>query len=124
MECPVPRKLWEHPDPKSTQTWKFKTSFEQLTGQKFEDYTELYDYSCSERAKFWSHCFEKFPLVYSTITSYDPRKPCVDETPRCFRHPSGSMSSILTSLRMFYIRAGLERKMMRLPSRKSDREAI
>ncbi|GAB7356575.1 hypothetical protein MBLNU459_g7309t1 [Dothideomycetes sp. NU459] len=83
----VPRKLWEHPDPKSTQMWAFKTSLEHAAGRHFEDYNELYDYSCSERARFWGHCFEKFPLVYSTTASYDPKKPCVDEDAPMFPPP-------------------------------------
>ena len=32
----MPRKLWEHPDKKSTDMWKFKTSLEKAVGQKFE----------------------------------------------------------------------------------------
>jgi hypothetical protein len=73
MDYPVPRKLWEHLDPHSTQMWKFKTSLEQSVGHKFKDYIEMYDYSCSKRANFWGHCFEKFPLVYSTVAAYDPK---------------------------------------------------
>lgn len=34
-EYPIPRKLWEHPDPESTQMWKFKTSLEKTTGRAF-----------------------------------------------------------------------------------------
>lgn len=29
---PLPRKLWEHPDPKSTQMWDFKVKLEQEKG--------------------------------------------------------------------------------------------
>jgi acetoacetyl-CoA synthetase len=67
--------------------WKFKTSFERSVGRIFENYSHMYDYSCAERAKFWGHCFEKFPLVYSTTASYDPTKPCVDENAPMFPPP-------------------------------------
>ncbi|KAJ4371651.1 hypothetical protein N0V83_004871 [Neocucurbitaria cava] len=87
MNIPLPRRLWEHPDPKSTQMWKFKTCFERSVGRIFENYSEMYNYSCAERAKFWGYCFEKFPLVYSTMASYDPAKPCVDESAPMFPPP-------------------------------------
>lgn len=32
QELAIPRKLWEHPDPKSTYMWKFKTSLEKQYG--------------------------------------------------------------------------------------------
>jgi acetoacetyl-CoA synthetase len=35
---PVPRKLWEHPDPSSTQMYKFKQYLAQKTNQSFPDY--------------------------------------------------------------------------------------
>lgn len=35
-ELPIPRKLWEHPNPQSTEMWKFKTSLEKSLGRKFE----------------------------------------------------------------------------------------
>lgn len=35
MDLPIPRKLWEHPDPTNTQMWKFKTALEKKVGKKF-----------------------------------------------------------------------------------------
>ena len=40
-EYPIPRKLWEHPNPKSTEMWKFKTSLEKATGRSFKVGTTL-----------------------------------------------------------------------------------
>jgi acetoacetyl-CoA synthetase len=36
QEHPIPRKLWEHPDPKSTTMWKFWKSLEKTYGETFE----------------------------------------------------------------------------------------
>ncbi|EXJ93583.1 acetoacetate-CoA ligase [Capronia coronata CBS 617.96] len=77
-EHSIPRKLWEHPDPKSTQMWKFKTSLENATGRKFENYDELYDYSITQNSDFWRHVFQYFPIVYSGKIP----NPVVNETAR------------------------------------------
>ena len=34
----VPRKLWEHPDPTSTQMYQFKQYLSRKTNQSFPDY--------------------------------------------------------------------------------------
>lgn len=38
MENPaaIPRKLWEHPDPKSTLMWEFMQDINQTSGQRLE----------------------------------------------------------------------------------------
>jgi hypothetical protein len=33
---PLPRKLWEHPDPESTQMGQFRRELERSTGRKFD----------------------------------------------------------------------------------------
>ncbi|KIX09084.1 acetoacetate-CoA ligase [Rhinocladiella mackenziei CBS 650.93] len=77
-EHPLPRKLWEHPNPTGTEMWKFKTSLERVTGKTFENYDALYDYSCTHRSDFWRHVLEYFPVVYGgTIPN-----PVVDESAR------------------------------------------
>lgn len=35
IQSDVPRKLWKHPNPKSTEMWAFKESLEQEKGLKF-----------------------------------------------------------------------------------------
>ncbi len=64
-EIPIPRKLWEHPDPANTQMGRFKRSLEEHLGQKFPDYNALYDYSCAHRSDFWRFVMQYFPVVYS-----------------------------------------------------------
>jgi acetoacetyl-CoA synthetase len=75
---PIPRKLWEHPDPTSTQMYKFKTYLSRKTNQPFPTYDSLYQYSTTHRATFWQHTFSFFPLIYSGRVP----TPCVDESAR------------------------------------------
>jgi acetoacetyl-CoA synthetase len=74
----MPRKLWEHPDPKSTQMYKFQVSLERKLNRKFQDYSDLYAYSTASRSDFWLHTFAYFPLVYTGA----PPDPCIDESAR------------------------------------------
>lgn len=36
QQYPVPRKLWEHPNPKSTTMWKFWKSLEKAYGVQLQ----------------------------------------------------------------------------------------
>jgi acetoacetyl-CoA synthetase len=74
----VPRKLWENPNPSSTQLSKFTRALERSSGQKFPDYFALHDFSTSRRSDFWRFCFDYFPLVYSGTVP----NPVVDESAR------------------------------------------
>ncbi|KAI1614735.1 acetoacetate-CoA ligase [Exophiala viscosa] len=74
-DLPIPRKLWEHPDPKSTEMYKFKTSLEKKLGTTFKDYDALYDWSVTHRSDFYRYTFQYFPLVYSGTVP----NPVVDE---------------------------------------------
>jgi acetoacetyl-CoA synthetase len=75
---PIPRKLWQHPDPTSTQMYQFKQYLSRKTSQSFPDYDALYTYSTTHRATFWQHIFAFFPLVYTGSVPH----PCVDESAR------------------------------------------
>ncbi|KAK5056789.1 hypothetical protein LTR84_012321 [Exophiala bonariae] len=78
QQYPVPRKLWEHPDPKSTTMWKFWKSLEKAYGEKFPDYDALYKFSVTRRSDFWRHVMGYFPIVYSGKVP----NPVVDESAR------------------------------------------
>ncbi|OQV00728.1 hypothetical protein CLAIMM_06187 isoform 2 [Cladophialophora immunda] len=85
-ENALPRKLWEHYDPKSTQMWKFWKSIEKATGVDFPSFETLHQYSCDHRSDFWRYCFEYFPLVYSgtvpqRVVDEDAR---IDSIPKWF----------------------------------------
>lgn len=93
-EYQIPRKLWEHPNPESTQMWQFMRSLERSSGTKFpvspdvgslahlysllQDYESLYRFSCTRRSDFWRHCFHHFPIVYTGTVP----NPVVDESAR------------------------------------------
>lgn len=81
---PMPRKLWQHANPKKTDIYKFMKVAEVAAGKTFnasvkpfgqtleissdpnsQDYESLYRWSCDHRADFWRFAFEYFPLVYS-----------------------------------------------------------
>ena len=78
---PVPRKLWEHPAPRTTQLYKFTRALEKKTSLQFPTYFDLHAYSTSHRADFWRFCFDQFPLVYSAPATGIPN-PVVDESAR------------------------------------------
>lgn len=85
-EAALPRKLWEHPAPETTDMWKFKLSLEKAVGQKFADYDALYSFSTTQRATFWRHVFDYFPIVYhGTVPDVVvDEKARMDSVPRWF----------------------------------------
>ncbi|EER41089.1 acetoacetyl-CoA synthase [Histoplasma capsulatum H143] len=73
----VPRKLWEHPNPESSNLGQFRRRLERKTGLKFPTFLSLYDYSVNSRAAFWEFCWHDLNPIHSgTYTSV------VDETAR------------------------------------------
>lgn len=46
--------LWEHKDPKSTQTWAFKSRIEQKYNLSLQDYEALRQWSIANIGAFWS----------------------------------------------------------------------
>ncbi|OAA47149.1 acetoacetyl-CoA synthase [Metarhizium rileyi] len=61
----TPRKLWEHPDPKSTAMWAFMQDANAKYGLDMRDFTALYEWSCSHRNQFWSLVWEAMPFIHS-----------------------------------------------------------
>ncbi|KAJ9617036.1 hypothetical protein H2200_000757 [Cladophialophora chaetospira] len=86
-EHSVPRKLWENPNPQSTDMWKFKLSLENATNQHFADYDAMYNFSVTQRSKFWRHVFDYFPIVYrGTVPDVVvDEKARMDSIPRWFK---------------------------------------
>ncbi|GAO18531.1 hypothetical protein UVI_02054730 [Ustilaginoidea virens] len=60
----MPRKLWEHPDPKSTAMWKFMQAANTKYALDLQDFHALYKWSCSCRNQFWSLVWDTVPLIY------------------------------------------------------------
>ncbi|KAF5027287.1 hypothetical protein F66182_630 [Fusarium sp. NRRL 66182] len=50
----VPRKVWEHPDPKSSKMWAFMQESNRLYGLNLKTFNDLYEWSCSHRSDFYA----------------------------------------------------------------------
>ncbi|KAF7509118.1 hypothetical protein GJ744_008345 [Endocarpon pusillum] len=61
----TPRKLWEHPNPETTQMHQFKNYLSTQTNTAFPDFQTLYSYSVTQPATFYHHLFNYFPLIYT-----------------------------------------------------------
>ncbi|KKY31718.1 putative acetoacetateligase [Diaporthe ampelina] len=81
----VPRKLWEHPDPKSTLMYEFMQDINRKSGQSLKTFRQLYDYSISHRSDFWSRLFQFSNFIYggsySRVVDEDAT---IDQVPRWF----------------------------------------
>lgn len=60
----MPRKLWEHPDPKSTAMWKFMQEANRRYHLRLGTFQDLYDWSCKERVQFYSLLWEWQCCIY------------------------------------------------------------
>ncbi|BAE55707.1 unnamed protein product [Aspergillus oryzae RIB40] len=60
----LPRKLWEHANPQSTEMWAFKQKLEAEKGLRFSTFHDLYQWSINNRAAFWAFCWDYFPIIY------------------------------------------------------------
>ncbi|PGG96084.1 hypothetical protein AJ79_09741 [Helicocarpus griseus UAMH5409] len=81
----IPRKLWEHPDPESSQLGQFRRRLERRTGLRFPTFHSLYDYSITHRAAFWDFCFRDLNPIHSgTYTTVVDETARMDSIPRWF----------------------------------------
>ncbi|KAK1826774.1 acetoacetyl-CoA synthetase [Podospora conica] len=86
MDTTLPRKLWEHPDPKSTQMWKFMQTVNTSHNLQLKTFADLHRWSLTESSSFWSHLLEATPYVRSgsyTKVRHDETLP-IDAVPRWF----------------------------------------
>ncbi|KAM5342417.1 hypothetical protein ACJ41O_013383 [Fusarium nematophilum] len=54
----VPRKVWEHPDPKSTEMWAFMQEANQRYGLNLRNFQDLYKWSCTKRSDFYAQLWD------------------------------------------------------------------
>ncbi|KLJ07261.1 acetoacetate-CoA ligase [Blastomyces silverae] len=81
----VPRKLWEHPDPESTNLGQFRRRLERKTGLKFPTFLSLHDYSVNNRAAFWEFCWHDLNPIHSgTYTRVVDETARMDSVPEWF----------------------------------------
>ncbi|KAJ5391160.1 hypothetical protein N7509_006650 [Penicillium cosmopolitanum] len=84
-DAAVPRKLWEHPSPESTQMSRFRTELELSVGRKFKSFHELYLYSIRNRSEFWEFCWKYFQIIHrGTYTAVVDESARMDSVPAWF----------------------------------------
>ncbi|CAL5874308.1 uncharacterized protein PFLUO_LOCUS8603 [Penicillium psychrofluorescens] len=83
MASSIPRKLWQHPSPESTQMAHFQRELTKAVGQKFDSFQEMYLYSIQNRSAFWDFCFTYFQPIhegsYSQVVDESARMDSVPE---------------------------------------------
>ncbi|KAI0019596.1 acetoacetyl-coenzyme A synthetase [Xylariomycetidae sp. FL0641] len=81
----TPRKLWEHPNPKSTQMWEFLERINKKHSMNLQTYHELHQYSLDHRSDFYAELFDHQNFIYtgSYTKVVDESKP-IDSLPRWF----------------------------------------
>ncbi|KNG88197.1 acetoacetyl-CoA synthase [Aspergillus nomiae NRRL 13137] len=81
----LPRKLWEHANPQSTEMWAFKQKLEAEKGLQLPTFHDLYQWSIHNRAAFWAFCWDYFPIIhegsYTTVVDESAR---IDSVPTWF----------------------------------------
>ncbi|KAG8628227.1 hypothetical protein KVT40_004100 [Elsinoe batatas] len=60
----MPKKLWEHPNPKSTQIWWFMKEVEKKRGVNLETFNDLHEWSVDSRIDFWEDLFHLMPMIH------------------------------------------------------------
>ncbi|KAF2090758.1 acetoacetyl-CoA synthase [Saccharata proteae CBS 121410] len=69
--------LWEHPDPKGTNLWRFMRQVERGRGVDMKSFEELWQWSVTKRAEFYQDLWEAAQLIHEG--NYDK---VVDESAR------------------------------------------
>lgn len=65
IDHPIPRKLWEHPNPKSTLAYKFMQTANRKHNLNLQTWDDLHAWSVNHRADFWDHLFHEHPIIHS-----------------------------------------------------------
>ncbi|KAH8649709.1 acetoacetate-CoA ligase [Tricladium varicosporioides] len=81
----APRKLWEHPNPKGTEMYRFMQEVNEKHNLQLDSFWELYEYSITKRTHFWDQCFHFVNLLYSgNYTRIVDESARIDTVPRWF----------------------------------------
>ncbi|KAF2845030.1 acetoacetate-CoA ligase [Plenodomus tracheiphilus IPT5] len=85
-EHPIPRKLWQHPNPESTEMWKFMQRANQTRGLNMQNFRELYEWSVGDnRTDFWRDMWSASGLIYDgTYTQVVDTSIPMDQIPQWF----------------------------------------
>ncbi|EME43452.1 hypothetical protein DOTSEDRAFT_54265 [Dothistroma septosporum NZE10] len=82
-DVPVPRRLWDPPNPKGTLAYKFMQEVNRKHNTTLDTWQDLHAFSVHQRATFWGELFQQHPLIHSG--SYTQ---VVDESARMDSNPS------------------------------------
>ncbi|KAI0969711.1 hypothetical protein F4678DRAFT_151731 [Xylaria arbuscula] len=85
MATAIPRKLWEHPNPKGTQLWEFMQLVNQKHHLNLTTFQDIYQFSVDRTSEFYDEVFKFGNLIYSGSYNrvVDESKP-IDSIPRWF----------------------------------------
>ncbi|KAI1310148.1 hypothetical protein F5Y03DRAFT_51147 [Xylaria venustula] len=85
MATDIPRKLWEHHNPKGTQLWEFMQLINQKHHLNLTTFQDIYQFSVDRTSEFYDEVFKIGNLIYSGSYSrvVDESKP-IDSIPRWF----------------------------------------
>ncbi|KAJ4196904.1 hypothetical protein NW759_016391 [Fusarium solani] len=67
MSLQTPRKLWEHPSPKTTNMGQFKKALEGHCGESFTSFHDMHQYSVTRRSDFWAILWEYSGLLHEGV---------------------------------------------------------
>ncbi|KAM3513668.1 hypothetical protein MY11210_002679 [Beauveria gryllotalpidicola] len=81
----MPRKLWEHANPKTTEMWQFMQNCNNRFGLNMQTFDELYAWSCAKRADFWGAVWDGQRAIHEgSFTRVVDEAVPVDGLPRWF----------------------------------------
>ncbi|RYC94966.1 hypothetical protein BFJ63_vAg2412 [Fusarium oxysporum f. sp. narcissi] len=66
----TPRKVWEHPNPKSTAMWAFMQEANKLHGLNLKTFNDLYQWSVSKRSDFYAQLWASQNWIHEGSYSY------------------------------------------------------
>ncbi|KAI1067211.1 hypothetical protein LB506_004209 [Fusarium annulatum] len=66
----TPRKVWEHPNPKSTAMWAFMQEANKLHGLNLKTFNDLYEWSVSKRSDFYAQLWASQNWIHEGSYSY------------------------------------------------------
>ncbi|EAQ90514.1 hypothetical protein CHGG_02449 [Chaetomium globosum CBS 148.51] len=81
----VPRKLWQHPDPESTQMYRFMQDLNHKHNLQLKTFRDLHAFSLAHRTLFWDALFRAANLLHEgTYTTVVDESLPIDAVPRWF----------------------------------------
>ncbi|KAK6219987.1 acetoacetate-CoA ligase [Colletotrichum tabaci] len=81
----IPRKLWEHPDPKSTEMYRFLQSVNSTFNLQLKTFHDLHSWTVANRTSFYGHLFTHANFIHEgRPTSVVDESLPIDAVPKWF----------------------------------------